>query len=126
MQTTILVLEDELPLFGAIVAKLKSNGFDVHAYRTVNEGLDAVKKTSFNVIWLDHYLLGKEDGLFFVRKIKKDPATKNIPIFAVTNTAGPEKIEEYTKLGIVHYYTKSDHPLDEIIQDIKKYLLKKT
>ncbi|MBU2229610.1 DNA-binding response regulator, partial [Patescibacteria group bacterium] len=60
----ILVLEDEIPLQNAIKNKLETSGFDVITARRVIGGIDILENEGNNIdaIWLDHYLLGKEDG----------------------------------------------------------------
>lgn len=75
-----------------------------------------------DIIWLDHYLLGKENGLDFVAKIKEDESWKKIPIFIVSNTASQEKVASYMQLGIEKYYVKANYRLDDIIEDIKNSL----
>ena len=70
------------------------------------------------MVWLDHYLLGKENGLDFVIKLKNTEEWKRIPIFVVSNTATSDKIESYLKLGVHRYYTKSDLKLDSILKEI--------
>ncbi len=121
---TALVVEDEQPLLNAIKIKLGKNGFSVITSRTVNQALGYLKDIeSIDVIWLDHYLLGKEDGLDFVAKLKSgNEKWKKIPIFVVSNTAGPEKMQSYIRLGINKYYVKAEHRLDEIVNDIKIFL----
>lgn len=121
-----LVVEDERPLLEAVKTKMELNGFDVVTARTVKQALgylDDVKK--IDVIWLDHYLVGKETGLDFVVKLKNSKSKwKRIPVFLVSNTASPEKIEAYLRLGVDKYYTKSDYRLDQMIKDIKAYISK--
>src|SRR3989337_2042182 len=121
---TILVVEDELPLLEAITVKLSLNGFATVTARTVEQALAYMEDIKgVKAIWLDHYLIGKENGLDFVSKIKEDgSAWKNIPIFVVSNTAGDDKKHAYLKLGANKFYTKSNFRLDQIIDDIKKTL----
>lgn len=144
-QRTILVIEDERPLLEAINAKLEKNGFKVIAARSVEQafnaklekgGLDVVTVQSIeraleyleslehvDAIWLDHHLLGNEDGLDFVKKFKANGGRWNkIPVFVVSNAASPETIRSYTQAGVSKYYVKSDHGLDEIIKDIASYI----
>lgn len=118
---TILVIEDERPLLEAIKAKLEKNGFNVVTARSVEQGLDYLEDLErVDAIWLDHYLLGKEDGLDFVTKLKSHNGKwKQIPIFVVSNTASPAKVQSYIRLGISKYYVKAEHRLDAIIKDIK-------
>lgn len=119
----ILLVEDERPLIDAIKSKLELNGFDSVSARTVNQAIDYLKSINqVDLIWLDHYLLGKEDGLDFVAKVKQEDKWKNIPIFVISNTATADKKFSYLSLGIDRYYVKSDHRLDEIIEDIKGLL----
>ena len=122
----ILVLEDEKPLLEAIKQKLKINNFSVVTARSVEQAINYLKDIKkIDVIWLDHYLLGKENGLDFVVKIKEDNSKwKNIPVIVVSNTVSPEKITTYLRLGINKYYTKADYRLDQIIEDINKFLEK--
>jgi two-component system response regulator VicR len=124
MQTdkTILVVEDERPLAEAIRINLEDSGFEVVTARTVDQALDYCKSVkNIGAIWLDHYLLGKKDGLDFVASIKsEDMKLYDIPIFVVSNTAGPEKMLSYMHLGVEKYYIKAEHHLADIIKDITK------
>lgn len=122
----VLVVEDERPLAEAIRAKLETEGFEVATSRTVEQALNYLQELSHvDAIWLDHYLLGKEDGLDFVAKLKSVGGTWNhIPVFVVSNTAGTEKIQSYIKFGIEKYYVKAEHKLEDIINDIKNVLKK--
>jgi len=120
----ILVVEDEKPLLEAIKQKLEMNNFSVVTARSVEQAINYLKDIKkIDVIWLDHYLLGKENGLDFVVKIKEENSKwKNIPVIVVSNTVSPEKITTYLRLGINKYYTKADYRLDKIIEDINKFL----
>ncbi len=139
---TILVIEDERPLLEVVNDKLEKNGFGVIAARSVdqvfnakleNNGLGIISAQSIrqaldylknlaqiDAIWLDHNLLGKEDGLDFLKKFKANGGEwKKIPIFVVSNSEGAKTIQSYVDLGVSKYYIKSNHRLDEIIDDIK-------
>lgn len=121
--SVILLVEDERPLLNAIQAKLELNGFDSVSARTVKQAIDYLETLpTVDLIWLDHYLLGKEDGIDFVAKVKSEEKWKKIPIFVVSNTATAEKKHTYINLGVEKYYIKSDHRLDAIIKDIKELL----
>lgn len=121
---TILVMEDEKPLLEVIKAKLEAGGFTVVTARAVEQAMGYLKEgVKIDAIWLDHYLLGKESGLDFVAQLKADGTNwKQIPIFVVSNTASPDKVKSYLRLGVNKYYTKVDHSLGQIIADIKGFL----
>lgn len=123
-EPAVLLVEDERPLLEAIQKKLELSGFSVLTARTVKQAmgyLEDVKKV--DIIWLDHYLVGKETGLDFIVKLKEENSPwKKIPVFVVSNTSTPEKVESYLRLGADKYYTKSDYRLDEMIGDMKEFL----
>jgi CheY-like chemotaxis protein len=144
-EKTILVIEDERPLLEAISAKLEINGFTVIAARSVEQAFNAnLKKSDGNAltihsieealkyleslervdaVWLDHHLIGKEDGLDFVKKFKANGGKwRKVPVFVVSNAASPKTIKSYITTGVRKYYIKSDHRLDEIIKDITSAL----
>jgi two-component system chemotaxis sensor kinase CheA len=118
-QKTILVAEDEKPLLEAIRVKLVKSGFTVMTAREVEEAMSIIDNSPICAIWLDHYLLGKENGLDLVAKIKNHEEYKKIPIFVVSNTASQEKVKTYISLGINKYYIKSNCRLENIISDIE-------
>jgi CheY-like chemotaxis protein len=124
LKYNILVVEDERPLLEAIKTKLNISGFNTLSSRSVAEALSYLTtENNISVIWLDHYLLGQENGLDLVAQLKdEDSPWKNIPIFVVSNTASSDKVQSYIQLGVNQYYTKSDYRLDDIIADIKKFL----
>ncbi|MDP3985206.1 MAG: response regulator [bacterium] len=121
---TILLIEDELPIIEVVTNKLEKKGFTVEVARSVNEALKQIQEHSIQFIWLDHYLLGKENGLDFVVKIKQSEIWKHIPIFVVSNTSSPENVQTYLHLGVDKYYTKHVARLDEIVDELKKVLSK--
>ncbi|MFC1687348.1 response regulator [Patescibacteria group bacterium] len=126
LKKIILVVEDEAPLQKAIKIKLESNNFKVVTARKVTQAIHMLKDLGqIDVIWLDHYLLGKENGLDFVAEVKNNDEWKHIPIFVISNTASQDKVTTYIRLGIDKYYTKADFRLEQIINDIKESLNKR-
>lgn len=142
---TILVIEDERALLEVVHTKLEKKGFGIIAARSVDEvfnarleknGLGIIAASSIkqaleylenlekiDAIWLDYNLLGKENGIDFVKKLKANGGRwKKIPIFVVSNTESSETIKSYINLGVSKYYVKSNHRLDEIIKDINASL----
>jgi len=121
---TILVLEDEKPILKVIEAKFQTEGFRVVTANSVEQGMNHLKsRIKIDAVWLDHYLFGKEDGLDFVVKLKQPGSVwKNLPVFVVSNTVSPGKIQEYLKLGVNKCYTKTDFRLDQIVLEIKEFL----
>ncbi len=143
---TILVIEDERTLLDAITDKLTASGFEVIVARSVNDAFsfefapttpaDITPTTietvlhhlerleHLDAIWLDHNLIGDEDGLDFIIKFKANQGQwSTIPIFVVSNSDNAELIKTYAELGVSHYYLKAEHKLEGIITDIKATLM---
>ncbi len=118
MDKKVLVVEDERSLSEAIISKLKKNNFSTFSAKSVGGAVDILSKEPIDAIWLDHYLLGKENGLDLVLKLKTNDLWKNIPIFVVSNTATLDKVKSYLSLGIKRFFTKSDFKLEQIISDV--------
>ena len=149
---TILVIEDERPLLNAIKVKLEKNGFYVITSRSVERAFSTELKEDssgtvtlnsvesalkyleelehVDAIWLDHNLIGGEDGLDFVTKFKANGGRwSTLPIFVVSNTEDSELVKTYAKLGVNKYYVKAEHRLENIIKEINSSLdsrIKKT
>lgn len=119
----VLVLEDESPLLQAIKYSLEKSGFSVLTAKSAEEGREHLYGSSnVDAVWLDHYLLGREKGMEFLRELKKDPKFVDLPILVVSNTADVGVVSEYMQVGIFKYYIKAEHRLDEIIGDLKSSL----
>lgn len=119
-QKTILIMEDDVSLLEAIEHQFSMRGFRVLSAKNVDEGLFKLESLwPVDIIWLDHYLLGKTNGLDFVVKIKNHEQWRNVPIFVVSNSSGIDSIQSYMRLGVDQYYTKADYDLEQIIKDIE-------
>jgi len=122
---TILVIEDDKSLQEAIADKLQISDFRVVLARTKQEGIDAlIDEEQIDLIWLDHYLFGQEDGIDFLNEVRKSKDWRQIPIFVISNTAGTDKVNAYLALGANKYYNKAEHKLNHIIGDITQFLNK--
>ncbi len=51
---------------------------------------------------------------------QKGSKWNHIPIFVVSNTASEKKVQAYVKFGVDKYYTKAEHKLEDIIDDIRE------
>ncbi len=120
----ILIVEDEVSLQKAISLKLNKKNFNTFLASSVDEALAHLTSQNIDAIWLDHYLIGQENGLDLVSRLKQgEPAWKNIPIIVVSNTATTDKVDSYMDLGVDAYFTKADYSLEKIITDLDKLLV---
>lgn len=125
---TILVVEDEQPLSDVIRKKLELNDFEVVTARSVEQALEYLGEIkTIKAVWLDHYLVGEQNGLDYVVRLKQEGSPwKEVPIFVISNTASPETMQSYLKLGVSKYYIKSNFRLDQIVTEVKELVEKQS
>jgi len=79
----ILVIEDNALNLELATDILEANGHVVYQARTAEEGLRLAKGASPDVILMDLSLPGM-DGLVATKALKADPATRHLPVIALT------------------------------------------
>lgn len=123
---TVLIVEDEQALANIIQRQVRNRGIETVTARSVDQAMDYLKELGkVDAIWLDHYLLGAENGLDMVAKLKADERYRDIPVFLVSNTATEDKINSYIELGVEKYYAKINHRLSEIVEAVVSSVLAK-
>ena len=85
------------------------------------EGLVVAKKETPDLILLD-LILPKKNGFEVLGELKKDPATKDIPIIVLTNLEGSSDIERALALGATTYLVKANYALEDIMMKIESVL----
>lgn len=117
----ILIIEDD-PVFQQTLGEfLRAEGFKVFSAVDGVEGIKETQKQSPDLILLD-IILPKKDGYEVIAELKKEPATKNIPIVLLTNLGGVQDVEKALGLGATTYLVKSDYKLEEVAGKIKEIL----
>jgi DNA-binding response OmpR family regulator len=121
MKKKVLVIEDEITLQKALTEFLTADDFDVFEAMDGEAGVIAAKEKKPDLILLD-IIIPKKDGYEVLEELKKDPATKNIPIILLTNLETPEDIQKAFEKGATTYLVKSDYKLEDIVKRIKEAL----
>lgn len=78
----ILIVEDDETLCDTVQFNLELEGYDARKASSAEEAL-TMNPAGFDLILLD-VMMGEMSGFKFARKLKKDPATKHIPIIFCT------------------------------------------
>lgn len=116
----ILFVEDEATLQRSLTEVLKkeyrvSNALDGEA------GLTLALKEKPDLILLD-LILPKRDGFSVLEELKKNGATKSIPVIILTNLENNLEIEKALNLGATTYLIKSQYSLGDIKNKVEKVL----
>ncbi|MGH7164855.1 MAG: response regulator [Nitrospiraceae bacterium] len=106
--------------------KLVRDLLQFHKYRTVEaitgeEGVEIARAQRPDLILMDIQLPGM-DGFAAFRHLREDPATRGIPVIAVTASAMPQDRERILAAGFDGYQTKpiSVKSLPDIVRDTLK------
>ncbi|HJQ08223.1 MAG TPA: response regulator [Candidatus Saccharimonadales bacterium] len=114
---SVLIVEDEKPLAGALKLKLEHEGFLVTLAVTGQECVDLCSTRHFDVILLD-LIMPAMDGFQVLEWLQEQP---NPPtVFVISNLSQPEDEERVRKLGAQKFFVKSDTPLTKIVDEVQK------
>jgi two-component system, cell cycle response regulator DivK len=108
MMKKILIVEDNPMNMELIMDLLELSGYDVTKAEDGMKALELLAAKKFDIILLDMQL-PKMDGLEVLDRIKKNPATADIPVIAVTAHAMKGSEEHFIGMGCVDYVSK---PID--------------
>lgn len=117
----VLIVDDDAFLAGIYATKLELEGFEVLSARDGDEGLKAAAKEVPDLILLD-VLMPKLDGFEVLKRLKEDPATKEVPVIMLTNLGQKEDIEKGIAEGAVDYLIKAHFVPAEAVAKIEKVL----
>lgn len=117
----ILIIEDDSIMQKALQEYLTEEGFEVVCAIDGEIGERMVKSEKPDLALLD-IVLPKKDGYEVLEAIKKDEATKEIPVLLLTNLGSMEDIEKALQLGATNYLVKADYRLEEVVAKIKEIL----
>lgn len=117
---SILIVDDNPANMKLVRVLLSSEGYDVHTALDAQEALTELKSSRPDLILMDIQLPGM-DGLELTRRLKSDPATRDIKIVGLTAYAMRGDQERILAAGCDGYIPK---PIDtrSLPNSIKGYL----
>jgi DNA-binding response OmpR family regulator len=101
--------------------KFEIEGFQVVSADDGEKGLKEAKAENPSIILLD-ILMPKMNGFEVLENLKKEEATKNIPVILLTNLNQRDEIERGLALGANDYLIKAHFMPSEVVDKIKKVL----
>ena len=120
LPSTVLVIEDEIPLQNAIEIKLKSAGLRPILAGSADAATKILSQEIPDLIWLDLLLPGM-GGLEFLEDMRNNEKWAHIPVMIVSVTGGPEKIKRAFELNVIDYMVKSQYRIEEIIARVQEF-----
>lgn len=120
----ILLVEDDEMLHDMYTQKFKTHGYEVVSAYNGAEGVKLAEAEQPSLILLD-VIMPKMDGFVALKKIRKNPATVNIPVILLTNLGQEEDVKKGKELGADDYFIKANHTPQEVVDKVNELLKKK-
>ena len=117
----ILVVEDDKGLRRALTFMLEQVQHKVIMAADGEEALKLTREEMPSLILLD-LIIPKINGFEVLRRIKEDPATKDIPVVCFSNLSQENDKEQVLSLGAVEFVMKSEISVDQVLGIVTKYL----
>lgn len=121
MARTILLVEDDEMLHTMYTQKFTKEGYEVKSAYNGAEGVALAESAKPDIILLD-IIMPKMDGFAALKKIKKNPATAQIPVILLTNLGQEEDIRKGKELGASDYFIKANHTPQEVVDKVKSII----
>lgn len=123
--TKILLVEDDPLLIDIYTTKFKEVGFEVEVVDDGEKACNSIESQKPDLILLD-IVLPHVDGWEILQKLQETEATRQVPVFILSNLGQKEEIEKGLHMGAAKYLIKAHYTPSEVVEEIEKYLTEHT
>ncbi len=102
---TVLAIDDDKTTLNLITAQLGAMGYRVFTESSGRQGVEIAKSFNPDIILLDLHMPGM-DGMQVLSALRRDRATKDIPVMMLTAEKGKDSVIEAMRNGVVDYIVK--------------------
>ncbi len=120
MKSTVLVVDDMPIIRDPIAATLVAAGYEAHCAGNGKQALEQLRGQQVDLILLD-VNMPVMDGLSFLRILRGDSSTAEIPVIMLSGAEDREDILQAAKLGIRGYVLKSNFSLKDLLTRVTKH-----
>jgi DNA-binding response OmpR family regulator len=117
----ILIIEDEKALGKVASHKLEAEGFKVSVLSDGTNALETIVRQNPDLILLD-LIMPSVDGFTVLKSIKEDSDLRGTKVIVLSNLSQDTDVDEVLKLGAEEFLVKSDTPLSEVVETVKRHL----
>lgn len=117
----ILLIDDEDSIIEIFSAIFKKEGFEVITAKNGKDGIDKAQQQKPNIVLLDQ-ILPDMNGNQVLEILKKDPATKNIPIAILSNYSLEDFVHQAINLGASDYIFKYQIDPSELVGKVNQIM----
>lgn len=120
--TTVLIVEDNEMNRDMLTRRLERKGYSVISAVDGPQGIEMARAEAPDVILMD-VALGAMDGWEATATLQADPATRSIPVIALTAHALESDRRRSIEVGCVDFETKPVS-LTDLVEKIEKHIVK--
>jgi DNA-binding response OmpR family regulator len=120
----VLVVEDDPFLSSLLKGRLEKDGYQVTAALDGALGLAALSASKPDLVLLD-IIMPVMNGFDMLKKMKADPAMKDVIVIIFSNLGQEHEIEEGKQLGADDFLVKAKFTLHEVMTKIEDLLKRK-
>ena len=118
----VLVIDDDPVIVELLRVNFEIEGFEVVSAGDGRQGFDRAVADRPDVV-LSDIMMPRFDGLQLLSRLKKDPATKSLPVILLSAKAQNVEVQQGLDMGADDYVTKPFDPL-ELIDRVNAVLAK--
>jgi len=118
---TILIVEDDVFMASLLERKFRQKDFEILRAENVDEARKIIQSSQINLILLDIILPGT-DGITFLKELKSNTQTQNIPVIITSNLGQQEEVERGMTEGASGYIVKAHATPGEIVSKVEEIL----
>lgn len=121
----VLIVEDDRFIRKAYEVKFGFSGFEVITASDGGEAIEMTKAQKPDLVLLD-LMLPTVSGFEYLRVIKNEPETKNIPVIIISNLGQEADRVRGLEMGADAYFVKAHIKVEELVEESKKLIAKKS
>ena len=118
---TILLVEDEKLIKEIYAQRIEKEGIRVISVSSTKEAEETLQARKIDLLVLD-LLLPQENGLVFLKRLRKKKKYTNLPVIILTNLEDGVSLKEAQNLKAKAYFLKTDFTPAELAQKVKQIL----
>lgn len=121
MENKILIVEDDKFVAELYEHQFTKQGFVVKVVGDGEAALYSVGAEKFSLVLLD-IMIPKIDGLEVLKKMKANPAIKDIPVVILSNLGQEELIKQALQTGAKAYIVKSLYTPMQVVAEVRSII----
>jgi DNA-binding response OmpR family regulator len=118
----VLVIDDDPVIVELLRVNFEIEGFEVVSAGDGREGYERARSERPDLV-LSDIMMPRFDGLQLLSMLKRDPATRSLPVILLSAKAQNAEVQQGLELGADDYVTKPFDPL-ELIDRVNAVLAK--